>query len=302
MGTPDFAVPSLKALINSNHQIVAVYTKEPKPAGRGYSEVKSAIHQLADQHGLQVITPKNFKLDADVEQFKNLGADIAVVAAYGLILPQSILSIPKYGCINLHPSKLPRWRGAAPIQRTILAGDPDTDICIMQMDVGMDTGDILVRQNFTIPGNMTSKELHDECAQIGGDLFLQTLQQIEQGVATPIKQSEDGVLHATKISREEELINWNRSAFEIHCQIRAFAPRPGAYFELNGEKIKILAADYIMDSHDYAPGTVMDEALTIACNGGFLKPQLLQREGRKMIYVDAFLRGFPIQTMQKLGV
>jgi methionyl-tRNA formyltransferase len=190
---------------------------------------------------------------------------------------------------------LPRWRGAAPIQRTILAGDLNTEVCIMQMDEGMDTGDILLKQEVSIHEQMTSKELHDLAAEIGGKLVLDTVSAIAMGAIKPVKQSMDGVLHAAKLTRADELINWQKSAFEIYCQIRAFSPRPGAYFKYNNEVIKIIQADYIAgDASQFQPGEVVDAEFTIACGDGFLKPTLLQREGRKMIYNDAFLRGFPI--------
>ncbi len=294
MGTPGFAVPVLQSLLASQHEIIAVYTKEPKLVGRGYQEAKSPIHQLAEENNLPVYTPHNFKSTEEIENFKALHADVAVVAAYGLLLPKAILDAPLYGCINIHPSKLPRWRGAAPIQRAILAGDKVTEICIMQMDEGMDTGDVLLKKELAISPQMTAKELHDSCANIGAELIIHTLEMIGKGTATPVKQSAEGILHAAKVTRADEKINWSDAAYKIHCQIRAFSPRPAAYFTYNGEVVKIISAEFNETHHSYLPGTVVDEKLTVACGSGLLMPTLIQREGRKMIYTDAFLRGFPI--------
>lgn len=295
MGTPKFAVPALERLIASDHNIVAVYTMPPKPAGRGQQEFMSPIHTLALTHKLPIFTPKNFKDDADYQQFISLNADVAVVAAYGVILPERILKGTKHGCINIHPSKLPRWRGAAPIQHTILAGDRETSVCIMQMDKGMDTGDILLERELEVEGHMTSSSLHDLCSQIGADMLTSVLSALEQGTITARKQSDLGLTHARKIERADERLDFNKSAYLVNAQIRAFSPRPGAYFTYKGETIKIIEAK--LDEthiHQSTPGTTLDNALTIACAQGTIHPTLLQREGRKMIYLDAFLRGFAI--------
>lgn len=294
MGTPDFAVPTLQKLIDSNHEIIAVYTKAPKAAGRGYPEIKSKIHLLAEKHSITVYTPKSFKAYEDIDNFTNLKADIAVVAAYGLILPKAILGSPKYGCINVHPSKLPRWRGAAPIQHTILAGDKTTAVCIMDMEEGLDTGDVYLTHEINIPDTMTAKELHDITAEKGGSMVLETLDLIAAGTAVRSRQPAEDVAYAHKLSRSDEVIDWNKDAFTCHCLVRAFSPRPGAYFSYNSETIKIISSYYSTESHKEKPGTVLDDSLSIACGRGILKPTLLQREGRKMIYTAAFLRGFPI--------
>ncbi len=294
MGTPDFSVPTLQALIESDHQIVGVYTKPPKPAGRGYKEVKSKIHELAEKHNLPVFVPSTFKEPRNVEQFKSLNADIAVVVAYGLILRKDILESPKFGCINIHPSKLPRWRGAAPLQHTILAGDKETAVCVMQMDEGMDTGDIIIQQDLNVPIEMTAKELHDLTSAIGAELVLRTLEQIASGTMTKNKQTEKGLIYATKITRDHEIINWHKSAEEIYNQIRTFTPRPAAFFKYNGEVIKVISAKFSNNDSGQKAGTVTDDELSIACGKGVVTPTLLQREGKKMIYTDAFLRGFPI--------
>ena len=294
MGTPDFAVPALQKLIESNHEIIGVYTKPPKPAGRGYQEIKSKIHLLAEQNGLNVYAPTTLKSELNFNQLAALQPDVIVVAAYGLILPKNVLELSKFGAINIHPSKLPRWRGAAPIQHTILAGDKDTSVCIMQMDEGLDTGDILLQKELQVPHDMTAYELHDIAAKIGGDMVLEVLSQFESNTANPQKQTEEGLVYASKLTREDEAIDWTKSAFEINCQIRTFTPRPGAYFKFNNEIIKIIKATYDDSVHTHKAGEVLDDNLSIACGKGVLKPLLLQREGKKQIYTDAFLHGFPI--------
>lgn len=297
MGTPSFAEPTLQALIKKYQpsSICAVYTKPPKPKGRGQEIQKSPIHLLADEYNIPVLTPINFKNEADVEQLRSMEPDIIVVVAYGLIIPKSVLSIPKLGCINLHPSKLPRWRGAAPLQHTILSGDEKSAICTMLMDEGMDTGDVLLTQEFDVPSEMTAYSLHDYCATEGANLMVQTLEGLEKHTITPKPQATDGITYASKITREHEKLNFNQSAFLVNCQIRTFSPRPGAYFEYKNETIKIICAEVDERlSHNFTPGTVINEHLHIACTQGIIKPSLLQREGRKMLYTEAFLRGFTI--------
>lgn len=295
MGTPSFAVPALRALISSQHDIRAVYSKPPKPAGRGHALLKSPIHQTAEEAGIEVFTPPSLKPEEEVSRLKELQPDIIVVAAYGLILRTEVLSIPKYGCINIHPSDLPRWRGAAPIQRTILAGDRKSAMCIMKMDEGLDTGDVIIRQPIDISDTITATEFHDEMANLGASLLLKALEQIENGSASYEKQSEKGVTYADKINNSDMKLNFNQDPFLVNCQVRAFSPKPGAYFTYMGEDIKVLAAEHTIESHNLKPGTISDKNLTIACKGGFLKPTLLQRPGRKMIYTEAFLRGFSIE-------
>lgn len=294
MGTPAFAVPSLKSLISSKHNVVAVYSKPPKPAGRGERLLKSAVHILAEDNNVPVHTPASLKPIEEVEFLRNLNPDVIVVTAYGLILRPEVLSIPKFGCINIHPSSLPRWRGAAPIQRTIMAGDKETSMCIMQMDAGLDTGDILKRQFVELDDEITTSQLHDHMANLGAELLLKTLDDIESGTSHPQKQAEEGLTYAEKITSFEERINFEQSARLVNCQIRALSPRPGAYFSFANEAIKVISAEYTTEDHNFRPGTVVGGDLKIACKDGFLQPKLLQRPGRKMIYADAFLRGFPI--------
>lgn len=294
MGTPSFAVPTLKALINSEHEVVAVYSKPPKPAGRGQALLKSQIHQVAEDSGLPVFTPSSLKPAEEVAQLQQLAPDVIIVTAYGLILRPEVLSIPKYGCINIHPSDLPRWRGAAPIQRTILAGDRETAMCIMKMDAGLDTGDVIIRHKVKLDEQITASELHDQMAELGAALLLQALAEIEKETATYHPQSEQGLTYADKLEAADEKINFNQSAYMANCQVRAFSPRPGAYFNYMDEAIKVITAEYTIEQHHHTPGTVVDEGLKIACKDGFLQPMLLQRPGRKMIYTDAFLRGFSV--------
>lgn len=295
MGTANFALPTLSSLIASQHDIIAVYTAAAKPSGRGNQISISAIQKLADKHNIKVFAPHNFKNDVDYDQFKALNADIAIVAAYGIILPERILNSPKHGCINIHPSSLPKFRGAAPIQHTILSGDAETSVCIIQMDKGMDTGDILIKQDLSLDHKITAHELFDITSNIGADLTLKILDQIAANKLSSIKQNDIGASHACKIHRSDEKLNFVKDAYLVQCQVRAFAPKPGAYFVFKGENIKVLEADFDSNViHHAATGTVLDDKLTIACSKGIFKPKLLQREGRKSIYLDAFLRGFNI--------
>ncbi len=295
MGSPDFALPALQCLLQSEHQIVGVYAKPPQPAGRGQHVTKSKVHILAEEAGLKVFTPASLKPAEEVAQFKELAADVAIVAAYGLLLRPEILATPRLGCINIHPSSLPRWRGAAPVQRTIMAGDKQTSVCIMRMDAGLDTGDIILQQIVELDEAITAKELHDQTADIGGKMVLQVLSALEDGTATFTLQATTGVTYAAKLMPADELLNWTQPARLVACQVRALSPKPGAYFNYNGEKVKIITAHYDENfAHNAPPGTVLDDKLTIACARGVLQPTLLQRQGRKMIYTDAFLRGFPI--------
>ncbi|AIF81955.1 methionyl-tRNA formyltransferase [endosymbiont of Acanthamoeba sp. UWC8] len=294
MGTPEFAIPALEALIGSKHQVLAVYTREPKPAGRGKQLLSSPVQTIAEEHSIQVFTPKNFKNPEEIEKLKALDADIIVVVAYGLILPKAVLEAFKFGALNIHPSKLPRWRGAAPIERCIMAGDEETAICIMQMDEGLDTGDVILEEPYMIPQNMTGRELAAVLAERGAKLLIETIEQIENGKAVRKRQSEEGLTYANKIFKDEEKIDWNMSAHLVNAKIRALSPKPGAYFIFRNEKIKIITAEYDLTPVDVPIGTVIDDHMTIACKEGVIKPTLVQREGRKMVYTEAFLRGFSV--------
>ncbi len=292
MGSPEFAVPTLSSLTNTNHEIVAVYTKPPTCSGRGLKENKSVIHLLAEKLSLKIYTPEKLRVSENIEIFTSLEADIAIVAAYGLIIPKEFLQIPKYGFINIHPSDLPRWRGAAPIQRTIIAGDEKTAVCIMKMDEGLDTGDIILREEIQLDDKITAKELHDKCADIGSNIVIETLNLFERNQILLTKQSQVGITYAEKISSNEGAIDFNLSAKKVNCKIRALSPGPGAYFTYNGEIVKIITAEFENLKHGFKPGLVIDNKLSIACKEGIIKPTLLQRQGKKMIYIDAFLRGF----------
>ncbi|WHQ46765.1 MAG: methionyl-tRNA formyltransferase [Candidatus Midichloria sp.] len=306
MGTPKFAVPALTKLLESpDFKVVGVYTKPLKASGYSMNLVKSPIHILAEAHNIPVITPRTLREIEVLNKLKSFAADIIAVAAYGLILPSSVLEATKYGCINIHPSDLPRWRGAAPIQRTIMAGDKQTALCIMQMDEGLDTGDVILRHRIKVPENITAAELENIMANLGADKLLETLLLIKNNNATFEKQKEEGITHANKIDRSEEKINWQKSATEIIAQIHTFSPYPGAYFIYNNEIIKIIDAVYINNLNnnqptEVAPGLVIDNNLTISCSSEFIRPTLLQRQGRKIIYTDAFLRGFPIPKGAKV--
>ena len=290
MGTPQFALPTLAALHTAGHEIVAVYTQPPRPAGRGQKETPSPVHEFALAHGLPVYTPVSLKSPEAQAEFAAHKADIAVVVAYGLLLPKPILEAFPRGCINVHPSALPRWRGAAPIQRTIMAGDKTTDICIMQMDIGLDTGDVLLRQSYEIPDGMNAGALHDRLAASAGDLVLRALAENP----APVKQSENGVEYAKKITKDDCKIDWKKPAEEIRQQILGLSPAPGAFFEYGGEIIKIFDAT-IENGHAEA-GKVMDDKLAIACGSDILRPTILQRPNKKRMSVDELLNGFNIPT------
>ena len=295
MGTPEFAVPSLQALISSEHKVIAVYSQPPRPAGRGHKERPSPVHALAASQHIPVYTPTSLRDDAEQVRFASLGADIAVVAAYGLLLPRPVLKAYPLGCINVHPSALPRWRGAAPIQRTLMAGDTRTSCCIMQMDEGLDTGDILLEKPFPLPADITAGELHDEMAALGAGMVLDALKGLEEETLMPRAQPmESGATYAKKIAKEEARIDWSRPVQEVYNHIRGLSPYPGATTAFGEETLKILRADISTGTHARAPGTVTDDALTIACPGGYIRPTIVQRAGKAAMETEALLRGFAI--------
>lgn len=300
MGTPDFAVPALRRLIEAGHQVIAVYTQPPRPAGRGQREQPSPVHEEAVRQGIPVRTPVSLRNEPAQWEFASLDADVAVVAAYGLILPKAVLAAPRHGCINIHASLLPRWRGAAPIQRAILAGDAESGITIMQMDEGLDTGPILLQAKIPIGPHMTAQELHDALAVLGGDSIVEALRLLSEGklVATP---QPDGATYAAKLTREEGRLDWRRPAVELERQVRAFTPWPGAWFEHAGERFKVLAARVATNDAKAAPGTVLDQALTVACGEGALAITRLQRAGKAAIDAAAFLRGYALPPGTKLA-
>jgi len=289
MGTPDFAVPTLDALLTAGHEIAAVYTQLPRPAGRGKALVPSPVQKRAEAAGLAVRTPATLRDPEAQAEFAALDLDAAVVAAYGLILSEPILAAPRHGCLNVHASLLPRWRGAAPIQRAILAGDETTGICIMGMEKGLDTGSVYARRETSV-GRKTAGALTDELAHMGAALMADVLARI--GEIVPEPQPEDGVTYAAKIDKAEARLDFRRSAEEVERQVRAFNPVPGAFFEYEGERIKILEAQALQ--FDGKAGIVLDNGLAIGCASGSILPTLVQRAGRAAMRPDELLRGFPI--------
>ena len=299
MGTPAFAATILAALIEAGHRILAVYTQPPRPAGRGHRPQPSPVQLLAAQHRLAVRSPVTLRTPEAQTAFANLGAEAAVVAAYGLILPRSIVHAPRLGCLNVHASLLPRWRGAAPIQRALLAGDTVTGITIMQMEEGLDTGPILMQQAMSILPGATAAGLSAELAVLGGELILAALEGIADGTLVPRPQPQHGVTYARKIEREDGRLDWRQTAASLERQVRALDPWPGVYFDTPGrrgagERIRVLAAIALPGESGSAPGTVLDENLSVACGGGVFRPLRLQRPGRAPLDAAAFLRGFPI--------
>ena len=292
MGTPEFAAPTLRALIASQHQIAAVYCQPPRPAGRGLAKRLSPIQELAEAAGLEVRTPVTLRGADALAGFAALKADVAVVVAYGLLLPPPILSAPKYGCLNLHPSKLPRWRGAAPIQRTLMAGDAETAICVMGMEAGLDTGPVRLSLPVAIPPTMTAGELHDLAAVQGAGLILMALTRLEAGTLPSTPQDDEGVTYAVKITKAEARIDWHRSARQVHDHIRGLSPFPGAWFEAGAERIKVLEACPV-EGHG-APGEVLNGGLAVACAEGAMQLKILQRAGRKPMPASDMLRGMAL--------
>jgi methionyl-tRNA formyltransferase len=288
MGSPDFAVPSLDALVEARHEVVAVYAQPPRPAGRGKADRKTAVHERAEALGIEVRTPRTLRDAEEQERFAGLDADFAVVAAYGLILPKPILEAPRQGCINVHASLLPRWRGAAPIQRAILAGDEISGVTIMQMDEGLDTGPMLLRESLDIRGK-NAGEVTEELADLGARLLVAWLTNPTPAEPQPIA----GATYAKKIDKAEARIDWGRSAAEVERQVRAFNPVPGAWFEANGERIKLLEASAAQDASG-KPGEVLDDCLTVACGSGYIRPLKVQRAGRGAMTPGELLRGFAI--------
>ncbi|ALK10867.1 methionyl-tRNA formyltransferase [Blastochloris viridis] len=299
MGTPDFSVPTLAELIGHGHQVRAVYTRAPAPAGRGMALTKSPVHQLADQFGIPVLHPKTLRTEEAQETFRGHGADVAVVVAYGLILPTPVLEAPVYGCLNLHGSILPRWRGAAPIQRAVMAGDAETAVMVMKMDEGLDTGPVAMAERFAITPDDTAGDVHDRMMALGADLMVRALAALERGGLTFSPQAEAGVTYAKKIEKTETRIDWARSAAEVHNHIRGLSPFPGAWFELDGVRVKVLRAARAEGSG--APGTVLDDRLTVACGSGAVRLIDLQRAGKAPMAAEVFLRGTPVAAGAGFG-
>jgi methionyl-tRNA formyltransferase len=296
MGSPDFAVPALCALRRAGHEVAAAYCQPPRPAGRGQAVRRCPVHVTADELGIPVFTPQRLRSHPDAQAaFDAMRLDVAVVAAYGLILPTAMLDAPRLGCLNIHASLLPRWRGAAPIQAAVLAGDAETGITIMQMDAGLDTGPMLLKQAVPIGPDTTAADLHDVLAALGAQLIVRVLTEMPCAVPQPA----EGATYAPKLSRDDGRLDWTRDAAFLARQVRAFDPWPGTFTMLGGATLKVLRAKAV-DGHG-APGTVLDEALTVACGAGALRLLDVQRAGRGTMQADAFLRGHPVPVGTMLG-
>ncbi|WP_330083812.1 methionyl-tRNA formyltransferase [Methylocystis iwaonis] len=303
MGTPDFATALLKELCARGHEIAAIYSQPPRPAGRGMSEKKSSVHQFAESKGLLVRTPKSLRSAEEQEAFRALQADVAVVAAYGLLLPQPILDAPKHGCLNLHGSLLPRWRGAAPIQRAIMAGDKESGVEVMKMDAGLDTGPVALTAKTPIGPDMTAGELHDRLADLGAPLMADALDLLAKGDLRFTLQPEEGACYAAKIDKAEARIDWRRPAQALHDHVRGLTPFPGAFFEDDlghgVERVKVLRTQ--VEAGKGAPGTILDEAGLIACGDGALRLLRVQRAGKGEMAIEEFLRGRKLAKGAVLG-
>ncbi|MEC9266833.1 MAG: methionyl-tRNA formyltransferase [Pseudomonadota bacterium] len=301
MGTPGFSVPALDAVVRAGHEVEAVYTQPPRPAHRGKKETPSPVHIAAEKMGIPVRHPVSLKTPEAQAAFADLRLDAAVVVAYGLILPKAILEIPRYGCLNIHASLLPRWRGAAPIQRAILAGDDETGISIMQMDEGLDTGPVLLEEPVQILHRTTAHDLHDDLAHLGARLIVEALDGLADGSMRPKKQPEDGVTYAEKLKKSEGFIDWREPASDIDRRVRALTPWPGCYFEQGGERIKLLRALPTFPDRDAPPGTLLDDQGTVACGTGAIRLQRVQRPGRGPVSGEDFLRGLRLSPGTVLG-
>jgi methionyl-tRNA formyltransferase len=296
MGTPDFAVPALHALVAAGHAVVAVYCQPPRPAGRGQSMRKCPVHLAADALGIEVRVPARLRSDLQAQAaFAALNADVAVVAAYGLILPQAMLDAPRLGCLNIHASLLPRWRGAGPIQAAILAGDTETGVTIMQMEAGLDTGPMLLCDAVPIKGTTTAAGLHDVLANMGGRLIVRALTESP----APVAQPNEGATYAPKLEREHGRLIWTLPASDLDRRVRAFDPWPGTFTTLDGAVLKVLAA--ILADGEGAPGAVLDNAITVACGSGALRLTRVQAPGRAAMDAAAFLRGRAVPAGTVLG-
>jgi methionyl-tRNA formyltransferase len=301
MGTPDFAVPTLSALLAANHQVAAVYTRAPRPAGRGMGERKSPVHAYAEAASLTILTPRSLRDESHQGEFARHQADVGVVVAYGLILPPPVLEAPRHGCLNLHASALPRWRGAAPIARAVMAGDAATAASIMRMEEGLDTGPVCLAETVPIGPDMTAGELHDVLAERGAALMVQALTEVERGTLSCVPQPEAGVTYAAKIDKAEAGIDFAHPAREVHNRVRGLSPFPGAWIAVGekGERIKVLRTR-VVPGRSGAPGTVLDAAPTVACGEGAVELVELQRAGKRPMPAAEFMRGFPLRPGTRL--
>jgi methionyl-tRNA formyltransferase len=302
MGTPDFAVPTLLELVAHGHEIAAVYTRAARPAGRGMKLQPTPVEQEARRLGIPVLTPATLKTPEASDEFRAHNAEAAVVVAYGMILPKSILDTPKLGCFNLHASLLPRWRGAAPINRAIMAGDTETGVMVMKMDAGLDTGDVAMAERMAITDAMTAADVHDALARLGGDLMVRAIGALERGKLQLTRQSEEGVTYAAKIEKTEARIDWNKPAREVLRHIHGLSPFPGAWCEvpIDGEPARVKILRCAMADGSGASGEVLDDHLTIACQQGALRILELQRAGKAPMKADEFLRGTQLKPPMRL--
>ena len=301
MGTPDFSVPTLAEILGAGHEIIAAYAQPPRPAGRGMAEQTSPVQRFAESVGIPVRTPKSLKGDAEQRAFAELEADAAVVVAYGLLLPSPVLHAPRLGCFNLHASMLPRWRGAAPIQRAIMAGDTETAAAVMRMEEGLDTGPVCLAEAVAIGSDMTAGELHDVLAQRGASLMVRALGALERGSLDCVPQASAGITYAKKIDKAEARIDFARPAREVHDLVRGLSPFPGAWLEVGEgrrERIKVLRTAVAAGTS--APGEVLDDSLTVACGKGAVRLVELQRAGKKPMAAGDLLRGFPLPPGTRL--
>ena len=298
MGTPDFAVPTLAELIAQGHDIAAVYSQPPRPKGRGMALEPGPVHAFAERAKLPVRTPLSLKSTEEQTAFAALDVDAAIVVAYGLLLPKAVLDAPRLGCFNLHGSLLPRWRGAAPIQRAVMAGDAQTGVMVMRMEEGLDTDPVLMAEKVPV-GRKTSGDLAAELSRLGADLMVRALGALERGAVTPQPQSDQGVTYAKKITKDEARIDWGKSAGEIDCLIRGLAPSPGAFTEVKGERLKILNAMPVRDRGE--PGEVITDDLTVGCGEGALKLLKVQRAGKGVMEARELLKGFPLPSGTKFN-
>lgn len=306
MGSAGFSVPTLAALVAAGHELAAVYSRPPKPAGRGQRPRPSPVQAFAESHGLRVLTPPTLKSVDAQAAFAGLGVDAGIVAAYGLLLPPAVLAAPRLGCLNVHASLLPRWRGAAPIERAILAGDSETGVTIMRIDEGLDTGPILLVERLPIDGETTAADLHDALAAMGARMMVAALDGLAAGTLVAGPQPSEGATYAEKLDRNEGRLDWRRPATELDRAVRALNPDPGVWFEHGGERLKVLRAtvipaDQVETSPAPAPGVLVDDRLTVACSAGFLRLTTIQRAGRAAMPADAFLRGYPLPAGTLIG-
>jgi len=307
MGSPEFSVPVLSEILANGHEVVAVYTQPPRPAGRrGLELTPCPVDAFARKSGLDVRSPINFKDQKDIDEFAALGADVAIVVAYGLLLPVEILEAPHYGCLNLHASLLPRWRGAAPIHRAVMAGDIETGVMVMKMDEGLDTGPVCLSEKVTIGSDQTTGELHDQLSTIGASLMVRALAALSRGSLEDVPQDDDGALYARKIKKAEAHINWDAPARDVHNQIRGLSPFPGAWFEVEqgGKPVRVkVLRSHLADTdvgHKGKAGELLDDSLTVACGSGAVKLVRLQRAGKSAMDADDFQRGAALQKGDQL--